>query len=214
MEFFNIDLGTLLGAQIQRAAGGRGKAAACAEAAQAAPTAASTISRSAFWCCAAGKGSGKIAKLHEISLWSAADAAHLLRQPGKLESAVMTAKFGETDAAIVTTHMMLQAQALGLSSVWIGSFDPEKVRKYLHCPNIDPSAILPLGYEAEEGGHGGKRSAGRCRWNIYKQHMELRRKAGIFISSAWNCGEKLEYLQAVHGAAEEKKTEKGKGEEA
>jgi hypothetical protein len=43
--------------------------------------------------------------------------------------------------------------------------------------------------------------------------MELRREAGIFISSAWNCGEKLEYLQAVHGAAEEK-TEKGKGEGA
>lgn len=67
-------------------------------------------------------------------------------------------EFGETDAAIVTTHMMLQAQALGLSSVWIGSFDPEKVREVFSLPEyLIPSAILPLGYEAEEGGHGEKK---------------------------------------------------------
>ena len=58
-------------------------------------------------------------------------------------------EFGDIDAAIVTTHMMLAAEAEGLSSVWIGSFDPEK--------DIVPSAILAVGYEAAEGGHGAKR---------------------------------------------------------
>ena len=35
-------------------------------------------------------------------------------------------EFGDIDAAIVTTHMMLAAEADGLSSVWIGSFDPKR----------------------------------------------------------------------------------------
>ena len=67
-------------------------------------------------------------------------------------------EFGETDAALVTTHVMLQAQELGLSTVWIGSFDPEKVREAFALPEyLVPSAILPLGYEAEAGGHGEKK---------------------------------------------------------
>lgn len=67
-------------------------------------------------------------------------------------------EFGDIDAAIVTTHMMLAAEAEGLSSVWIGSFDPEKARAALGVEeDIVPSAILAVGYEAAEGGHGAKR---------------------------------------------------------
>ena len=54
--------------------------------------------------------------------------------------------------------MMLATEAEGLSSVWIGSFDPEKVRAALGVEeDIVPSAILAVGYEAAEGGHGAKR---------------------------------------------------------
>lgn len=67
-------------------------------------------------------------------------------------------EFGDIDAAIVTTHMMLAAEAEGLSSVWIGSFDPKKARAALGArEDIVPSAILAVGYEAAEGGHGAKR---------------------------------------------------------
>ena len=56
--------------------------------------------------------------------------------------------------------MMLAAEAEGLSSVWIGSFDPKKVRAALGVEeDIVPSAILAVGYEAAEGGHGAKRRA-------------------------------------------------------
>ena len=33
----------------------------------------------------------------------------------------------EIDAAIVGTHIMLEASALGLGNVWVGSFDPAKI---------------------------------------------------------------------------------------
>ena len=35
---------------------------------------------------------------------------------------------GEIDAAIVTTHMMLQATDLGLGSIWVMSWDPDQIR--------------------------------------------------------------------------------------
>ena len=43
----------------------------------------------------------------------------------------------ETDAAIVTDHMMLQAEALGLGSVWLCSFDPDKLRRELQIPPMN-----------------------------------------------------------------------------
>lgn len=58
---------------------------------------------------------------------------------------------GEIDASIVTTHMMLQAQDLGLGTTWIGYFDPEKVREvYEISENLEIVAILPIGYPSEE----------------------------------------------------------------
>lgn len=57
---------------------------------------------------------------------------------------------GEVDAAIVTTHMMLQAWELGIGSCWIGAFQPSAVAEAFGIPaNEHPVAILPLGYPAD-----------------------------------------------------------------
>lgn len=57
---------------------------------------------------------------------------------------------GEVDASIVTTHMMLEAAALGLGTTWVGHFDPQKVRSAFALPeNVIPVAILPMGYPHE-----------------------------------------------------------------
>ena len=57
---------------------------------------------------------------------------------------------GETDAAIVCTHMMLQAADLGIGSCWVGYFNPRVVAQVLNLPeHITVSALLPMGYPAE-----------------------------------------------------------------
>ena len=54
---------------------------------------------------------------------------------------------GETDAAIVTTHMMLQAWELGIGSCWVGLFNADEVSNILGLPeNLTVSALLPIGY--------------------------------------------------------------------
>lgn len=58
---------------------------------------------------------------------------------------------GIVDASIVTTHMMLEITDLGLGTTWIGSFDPEKVRKVYQIPeHYEIIALLPIGYPSEE----------------------------------------------------------------
>ncbi|MBE6990576.1 MAG: nitroreductase [Ruminococcaceae bacterium] len=58
---------------------------------------------------------------------------------------------GETDAAIVCTHMMMEAWELGLGSCWVGMFSDEQVRQVLNLPdNLRVSALLPIGYAAED----------------------------------------------------------------
>ena len=57
---------------------------------------------------------------------------------------------GETDAAIVCTHMMLQAFELGIGSCWVGYFNAQTVADVLGLPeHITVSALLPMGYPAE-----------------------------------------------------------------
>lgn len=58
---------------------------------------------------------------------------------------------GEVDATIVTTHMMLEATAIGVGSSWISYFNKEKAKELLDLPkNIEPSVLLLLGYPSEE----------------------------------------------------------------
>ena len=57
---------------------------------------------------------------------------------------------GETDAAIVCTHMMLQAFELGIGSCWVGYFNANEIANALGLPeNITVSALLPIGYPAD-----------------------------------------------------------------
>jgi nitroreductase len=54
------------------------------------------------------------------------------------------------DATIAATFAMLTAVALGLSTVWVGAFDDEKVNEVLAVSGLRPVAILPIGYCLEE----------------------------------------------------------------
>ena len=56
---------------------------------------------------------------------------------------------GEIDAAIVTTHMMLEAADLGLGSIWVMYWDPEKIKKEFALEDeTEPVALLVVGYKA------------------------------------------------------------------
>ena len=55
------------------------------------------------------------------------------------------------DAAIVTTHLMLQAFSLGVGSCWVMHFDPEAMKKEYNIPkNVEPLALLVMGYPAKD----------------------------------------------------------------
>jgi len=58
---------------------------------------------------------------------------------------------GVVDASIVTTHLMLAAQDVGLGTCWVMRFDPAKAVELFALPeNIIPVAFLPIGYPAED----------------------------------------------------------------
>jgi len=57
---------------------------------------------------------------------------------------------GETDAAIVCTHMMLEAWQQGIGACWVGIFSSDEVKAGLDLPeNVTVSALMPMGYPAE-----------------------------------------------------------------
>ena len=59
--------------------------------------------------------------------------------------------FGENDAAIACTQMMLQAHDLGIGSCWVGMFKREDISRVLELPEeITVIGLLPLGYPAED----------------------------------------------------------------
>lgn len=56
----------------------------------------------------------------------------------------------DIDASIATDHMMLQAEELGLGSVWICYFKPDVLRAEFQIPaNWEPVNILAIGYSAQ-----------------------------------------------------------------
>ena len=59
---------------------------------------------------------------------------------------------GDIDASIVTTHMMLACADIGLGSTWVMAFDPFKLREEFNIEeNVDLTAVLMVGYAAEDG---------------------------------------------------------------
>jgi nitroreductase len=55
----------------------------------------------------------------------------------------------DIDTSIATDHMMMEATALGLGSVWICGFDPEVISREFNLPeHIEPINILAIGYAA------------------------------------------------------------------
>ena len=57
----------------------------------------------------------------------------------------------DIDLSIAIDHMTLQATELDLATCWICHFDVEKTKKIFNMPkNIEPIALLPLGYPADE----------------------------------------------------------------
>lgn len=57
--------------------------------------------------------------------------------------------FSIQDATIACVYSQIAAHDFGLSSVWIGSFDEERVCDVLKIENLKPVAILPIGFANE-----------------------------------------------------------------
>ena len=59
---------------------------------------------------------------------------------------------GETDASILTTHMILKASELGIGSCWVGCFNPTEVKEALGISedSVVVSALVPMGYPKED----------------------------------------------------------------
>ncbi len=54
-------------------------------------------------------------------------------------------KFSLQDATLAASYSQLAASGVGLSSIWIGMFDEEKVKSILGT-DLRPSSILCIGY--------------------------------------------------------------------
>lgn len=57
----------------------------------------------------------------------------------------------EIDSSIAMTHMMLQAQELGLGTTWVMALNPEIAREVLSIPdNLEIISFMPTGYPADD----------------------------------------------------------------
>jgi nitroreductase len=100
---------------------------------------------------------------HKTALARAAHDQEFLAQPPVVlvfcaHAALSVGKYGERgtdlycvqDATIACSFAMLAAAALGLSTVWVGSFEEDEVRRVIGAPTTQrPVAIMPIGYAAE-----------------------------------------------------------------
>ena len=60
-------------------------------------------------------------------------------------------RFYQIDQAIAGEHLALKATDLGLGTCWIGWFDENKAKQFLHTPkNIEINILFALGYPEEE----------------------------------------------------------------
>ena len=61
------------------------------------------------------------------------------------------AKFSIQDATLAAAYSQLAASALGLSSIWIGMIDEEKVKELIST-KLRPSSLLCIGYPEQKRG--------------------------------------------------------------
>jgi len=60
--------------------------------------------------------------------------------------------YSMVDVAIAFDHLTLAARAEGLGTCWIGAFKPAELRRVMELPaDLEPVAMTPLGFSAEEG---------------------------------------------------------------
>lgn len=58
---------------------------------------------------------------------------------------------GDIDTAIVTTHMMLRATDLGLGSIWVMYWDPERMKQEFSLDaHLEPVALLIMGHKSPD----------------------------------------------------------------
>lgn len=58
---------------------------------------------------------------------------------------------GEIDASIVATHMLLEMTELGLGSIWVMYWDPDRMREAFSLPpSMEPVALLIAGYKSDK----------------------------------------------------------------
>jgi nitroreductase len=63
------------------------------------------------------------------------------------------------DVTIAATFALLAINALGLSCVWVGAFNDEKVKEIVNAPkDLKPIAIIPFGFKAEKPFFTGRKS--------------------------------------------------------
>lgn len=59
--------------------------------------------------------------------------------------------YGEIDVTIVLTHMMLEAENLGIGTCCVGMFEPAELSAAFNLPsNIHPILIMPFGYASDK----------------------------------------------------------------
>ncbi|MDO5755287.1 MAG: nitroreductase family protein [Tissierellia bacterium] len=61
--------------------------------------------------------------------------------------------FGDVDASIVATHLMMAIFDEGLATTWVGHFDAPRLKEQFSAlKDYDLVALFPIGYPAEDGG--------------------------------------------------------------
>ncbi len=84
--------------------------------------------------------------------WGAPACIAACARPGAAWKRGDGAGYAWVDVAIAFDHLTLAAHAEGLGTCWIGAFKPAALRELLEIPaELEPVALTPLGYPAEEG---------------------------------------------------------------
>ena len=102
------------------------------------------------------KSSEAIEKINEVTPYGFG-ASVIIAVGGKLDQAWVRKSdeknFADVDAAIVGTHIMLEAQDLGLGSTWVGVMDIPKLQQlFPEMAEYDMVGLFPIGYPSEEKG--------------------------------------------------------------